>query len=261
MNFKNHLDFAQSFLRESRRQVLELWQDDLEMELKQDSSPVTKLDRAIEIKFRELAARHFPAHAVLGEEFGLSGSDQEFVWVIDPIDGTQSLVNRVPTFGTFLALLHRGEPVLGIVDIPVLDLSVAGAMGEGAVDGNGITIDLSSDRPYTPNDIVALGTPGSFARNSQQSMQATLQSAFPTCRAYYDCFGHYLLGTGGVGALVEMNVPIWDVVATEAIVKAAGGEVVVVKDNKQDLFAYRSSISGRKGVVNEVRRVLGDSLV
>ncbi len=258
MNLKTHLDFAQSFVHESRKLVLDLWQDDLEMELKHDSSPVTKLDRAIELKFRDEAARHFPSHAVLGEEFGLSGSNTEFIWVIDPIDGTQSLVNRVPTFGTFLALLHQGEPVLGIVDIPVLNLSVAGAMGEGAKDGKGNTIDLSSTRPYTPNDIVALGTSGSFARKGQQSAQAALQSAFPTCRAYYDCFGHYLLGTGGVGALVEMNVPIWDVVAIEAIVRAAGGEVAVLSDNKHDLLAYRSSISGRKGVVDEVHRVLGE---
>lgn len=260
MNLNHHLEFAQSFVHKSRKLVLELWQDDLEMELKHDSSPVTKLDRAIELKFRDEAAHHFPSHAVLGEEFGLSGSNTEFIWVIDPIDGTQSLVNRVPTFGTFLALLHHGEPVLGIVDIPVLDLSVAGAVGEGAVDGKGNRIDLSSARAYTSNDIVALGTPGSFARNNQQSMQATLQSAFPTCRAYYDCFGHYLLGTGGVGALVEMNVPIWDVVATEAIVRSAGGEVFVVNENKHDPFAYRSSISGRKEVVDEVRRVLGASL-
>lgn len=256
MNLRSHLDFAQTFVSESRKLVLELWQDDLEMELKGDSSPVTKLDRAIELKFRAEAERYFPKHAVLGEEFGLSGSEQEFLWVIDPIDGTQSLVNRVPTFGTFLALLHHGEPVLGIVDIPVLALSVAGAVGEGTVDEKGHRIDLSSTRPYTANDIVALGTPGSFARNGEQPVQAKLQSSFPTCRAYYDCFGHYLLGTGGVGALVEMNVPLWDVVAIEAIVRAAGGEVVVLRNNKQDLFSYRSSISGRKGVVDEVQRIL-----
>lgn len=259
MNLKSHLDFAQSFVRESRKLVLELWQDDLGMELKQDSSPVTKLDRAIELRFREEAARHFPKHAVLGEEFGLSGGEQEFIWVIDPIDGTQSLVNRLPTFGTFLALLHRGEPVLGIVDIPVLGRSVAGAVGEGVVDELGRSVDLSSLRPYTPNDIVAIGTSGSFARKNQQPLQAALQSAFPTCRAYYDCFGHYLVGTGGVGALVEMNVPLWDVVAIEAIVRAAGGEVIVVSGNSDDLFAYRSSICGRRGVVEEVQKILDDS--
>ena len=257
MNLKPHLDFARTFIQHSRKQVLELWEaeSNLEMELKQDKSPVTKLDRAIELEFREQAGKRFPGHGVFGEEFGYSGSDSEFVWVIDPIDGTQSLINRVPTFGTFLALLHNGEPVLGIIDIPVLDRTVSGAIGETVKDERGREINLLANAPYTGNDIIALGTSGSFAKNGQQEIQKKLQAAFPTCRAYYDCFGHYLLAAGGIGGLVEMNVPIWDVVATEAIVKAAGGEVVVTRQN-EDLVSLRSSICGRTSVVDEIRKVI-----
>jgi myo-inositol-1(or 4)-monophosphatase len=199
--------------------------------------------------------KRFPKHSVLGEEFGLTGNELEFTWVIDPIDGTQSLVNGVPTFGTFLALLHEGEPVLGIIDIPVLDRSVSGAMGLGVADERGRTIDFRANAPFGPNDIVALGTSGSFARNGQQPVQAKLQQAFPTCRAYYDCFGHYLVATSGIAGLVEMNVPIWDVVATEALVKAAGGKVQVVQTN-EDLLSLRSSLCGRREVVEEIERVL-----
>lgn len=121
MNLEPHLQFARSFIAQSRQLVLELWEhSNLEMTLKRDNSPVTMLDRRIETDFREAIDKRFPSHCVLGEEFGLSGSNQEFTWVIDPIDGTQSLVNGTPTFGTFLALLHENEPVLGVVDIPVL---------------------------------------------------------------------------------------------------------------------------------------------
>lgn len=257
MNLQPHLDFARSFILESRQLVVELWERSrIEFELKEDKSPVTALDRAIELRFQERVVKQFPDHGVIGEEFGVLNDQAEFVWVIDPIDGTQSLVNQVPTFGTFLALLHNQEPVLGIIDIPILNRTVFGALGLGVKDESGKEIHLTSGVPYGPNDIVALGTSGSFAKCGQHEIQSKLQSTFPTCRMYYDCFGHYLVARGSIGGLVEFNVPIWDVVATEALVKSAGGEVFVVRQNN-GIEALRSSICGRKEVIDEIRMVLG----
>jgi len=255
MDLQPYLQFAQSFTQRSRQLVLELWhRRNLEIELKEDRSPVTNLDRAIELEFRETLSAHFPDHGVLGEEFGLSGSQSEFMWVIDPIDGTQSLINEVPTFGMFLSLLFNSEAVLGVIDIPVLNYSVSGARGLGVTDERGKRVKFDST-PFGPNDIVALGTSGSFAKGGQQELQSRLQREFPTCRAYYDCFGHYLAATGRAGGLVEFNVPLWDVVATEALISAAGGEVFIVK-NSSDPLSLRSSISGRREVVEEIRKVL-----
>lgn len=123
------------------------------------------------------------------------------------------------------------------------------------MDERGRSIRFSEDRKFGPNDIVALGTPGSFAKGGQEAVQARLQREFPTCRAYYDCFGHYLLGIAAISGLVEMNVPVWDVVATEALVKAAGGQVLVLRHN-EDLFSLRSSVSGHKNVVQEIEKLL-----
>ena len=258
MDLKPHLEFARSFVSDMRATVLELWEgNDLQMELKRDKSPVTRVDRTIELDFRDAVERRFPKHAVLGEEFGLTDAQSEFTWVIDPIDGTQSLINGVPTFGTFLALLHEGDPVLGIIDVPVLGRSVSGAIGLGVLDERGRTIAFQQDVPCNSNDIVAIGTSGSFARGGQQPVQAKLQQAFPTCRAYFDCFGHYLVATTGIAGLVEMNIPIWDIVATEAITKAAGGTVHVLRHN-EDLLSLRSSLCGRKEVVEELERIIAD---
>lgn len=257
MNLRPHLEFAQNYLSKSRKLILSLWEDDkLKSELKADKSPVTELDRKIEVDFREVVSRQFPTYSLLGEEFGLSGSDSEFTWVIDPIDGTQSLINRVPTFGTFLALLHNGEPVLGAIDIPVLGRWVMGALGEGAVDERGRKISFAKNKPFTTNDIFLLGTSGSFARNGQESTHVRLLKSFPTARMYYDCFGHYLVAITGISGLVELNSSIWDIVATEAIVKAAGGAVSVIEPNR-DLRSLRSSVCGRPEVVEEIERVLG----
>lgn len=259
MNWKHHLEFARGFIAESRALILDLWEcADLEVEMKQDSSIVTKLDRQTEVNFRLAVEKQFPRHSVLGEEFGLAGTDTEYTWVIDPIDGTQSLVNGVPTFGTFLALLHQGEPVLGVIDIPALNRGVSGAVGLGVIDERGRKITFPAHRPFSSNDIIAIGTPGAFAEHGEQSVEAKLHNAFPACRIYYDCFGSYLVAISGIAALVEMNASIWDVVATEALVRAAGGTVRIIRQN-QDLLGLRSVVCGRKEVVEEIERVLANT--
>lgn len=256
MSYKEFLHFAQNFRAKNREMILKLWQDpDLETELKEDKTPVTKLDKQIEMEFRVEVKKAFPNHGVLGEEFGLDAGAGEFTWVIDPIDGTQSLVNRVPTFGTFIALLHSGDPVLGVIDIPVLDRFAEGAVGLGVRNETGKEILLSAPAPFSPNDIIAIGTTGSFIRGGDQASQIKLQNEFQTTRAYYDSFGHYLVACGGVAGLVEMNVPAWDVVAVEALVKAAAGTVWNVKKD-QNLLGLRSAVAGRKEVVEKIRTTI-----
>jgi fructose-1,6-bisphosphatase/inositol monophosphatase family enzyme len=256
MAYDSYLEFVRQQADDIRATVLSLWDGaDLEVTLKADKSPVTKVDRMIESLFRKRVEEQFPSHAVFGEEFGLTGPNSDFVWVIDPIDGTQSLVNRVPTFGTFLALVHRGEPVVGLIDIPVLGLGVSGAVGSGARDGYGRRIDLTDPRPLCSNDIVALGTARSFAKGGDTAFHHRALETFPTARAYYDCFGHYLAATEGIAGLVEMNVPCWDVIATDAIVRAAAGMVHHVRGNAP-ITELRSSILGRPAAVEAIRAIL-----
>jgi fructose-1,6-bisphosphatase/inositol monophosphatase family enzyme len=256
IDLTSHLDFARGFVSSARELIFKLYNDPaLKTELKGDNTPVTELDRQIEILFREQVGARFPHTSVLGEEFGLSGDDSEFIWVIDPIDGTQSLINGVPTFGTFLALLYRDEPVLGVIDVPVLQRSVSGAVGLGVLDEKGRRIEYPRGVSFSSSDIIAIGTSGSFARLGDGELQSKLQGAFPISRAYYDCFGHYLLASGGVAGLIEANVPLWDVVATEAVVKAAGGEVCILRRN-EGLGGLRSVVLGRREVVDEIMRVV-----
>ena len=83
---------------------------------KQDKSPVTQADREIEQVLRALIKKKFPAHGIFGEEFGNENIDAEFVWCLDPIDGTKSFITGRPMFGTIIGLLHEGKPVVGVVD-------------------------------------------------------------------------------------------------------------------------------------------------
>src|SRR5580700_5594400 len=92
----------------------------LVVETKSDHTPVTEADRGAEELMRALIRKKFPGHGILGEEFGEENTGAEFVWALDPIDGTKSFTSACPLFGTLIALLHRGQPVLGLIHQPVL---------------------------------------------------------------------------------------------------------------------------------------------
>lgn len=98
-------------------------------ETKDDASPVTALDRAIEVRMRDLILATFPAHGIVGEEFGAERFDAEFVWVIDPIDGTKQFISGVPVYGTLIGLAHGGSPILGLIDHPITAERWVGAAG------------------------------------------------------------------------------------------------------------------------------------
>ena len=94
---------------------------DLDVEFKGDRSPVTQADREAEAVMRELIGQHYPQHGIVGEEFGTENDGAEFVWVLDPIDGTISFASGCPLFGTLIGLLHEGKPMLGAIHQPVLE--------------------------------------------------------------------------------------------------------------------------------------------
>jgi inositol-phosphate phosphatase/L-galactose 1-phosphate phosphatase/histidinol-phosphatase len=99
---------------------------------KADQSPVTIADREAETAMRTLLDNRVPQHGVFGEEHGAVRTDAEFVWVLDPIDGTKAFITGLPIFGTLIALLHRGVPVLGIIDQPISKERWVGVVGQGS---------------------------------------------------------------------------------------------------------------------------------
>jgi histidinol phosphatase-like enzyme (inositol monophosphatase family) len=109
----------------------------LAVEIKEDASPVTAADRGAEELMRRMIAQRFPQHGIIGEEFGEERPDAEWVWVLDPIDGTKSFITGVPLWGTLIGLLHRGQPVLGAIHQPILGQLMTG-------DGH---VTLLNDRP------------------------------------------------------------------------------------------------------------------
>ncbi|MEK7207401.1 MAG: inositol monophosphatase family protein, partial [Pseudomonadota bacterium] len=122
---------AMDMIAESRTIIRAAVATGFDVKKKPDGSYVTNVDLKVEEHLRGRIQRHFPEHGIIGEEYPPTRPDAAFQWIMDPIDGTEDFVYRVPTFGTILALHYRGQPVIGILDHPMLDLCVSAAYGQG----------------------------------------------------------------------------------------------------------------------------------
>ncbi|MCB0335053.1 MAG: hypothetical protein KDD62_02065 [Bdellovibrionales bacterium] len=219
------LSFGDHLIVELRELVLSLWsKSSFESNLKEDQTPVSEVDLRCEELARKRIRERFPEHGIIGEEHGAESSDAEFVWTVDPIDGTQNLINRIPTFGVILGLLYRQEPVLGWIDHPVLGNTLRGGVETGTYfNGKKVTLIDLPESILTPNDVIATNCPATFDRGGHRPVLDTILNFHPHSRIYYDVYSHTLAITGSLAVMVEYNLKIWDLAASKALVEGAGG--------------------------------------
>lgn len=192
-------------------------------ELKGDESPVTVADRSAELAMRAVLSQRFPDHGVLGEEFGLERPGASLRWVLDPIDGTRAFITGRPTFGTLIALLADGVPVLGVIDQPISGerwvgvvgrpTSFRGGRGRVGVRGCGTLAEaeLSATSPEMFGDALPR------FRRLQGGVRRTSWGG--------DCYAYGLLALGGIDVIAEADLKIWDWAAILPVVEGAGGRV------------------------------------
>jgi fructose-1,6-bisphosphatase/inositol monophosphatase family enzyme len=228
------LELVDRLAEETRAIVLARLATGFRFERKPDRSLVSEIDLAVEAMVRERLARELPDHAVLGEEGGLVGAQPgapfpDWLWAVDPIDGTHSLCHRVPLFGSLFALLWRGQPVLGAIDLPLLGRRLCGAVGLGARrDGQPLRLhDLDPAQPLG-EEIVSTGERGQFVRAGLAASFDRLLRTHPRTRTYCDCFGHALALEGAVGAMVDPDLRLWDAAASLALARTVGAAVAFV---------------------------------
>lgn len=194
----------------------------LPVEDKADMSPVTRADREAESAMRALIAAAFPEHGIYGEEHGVERGDAEYVWVLDPIDGTRSFVTGVPLFGTLIALCHRGVPVIGVCDMPALGERWVGARGQAT------TFNGAPCRARPCRDLAAAWlfttTPDMYAGESLAAFER-LSAACKDRRFGTDCYAMGLLAAGFVDVVCEADVAPYDYLAHVPIIEGAGGVV------------------------------------
>lgn len=232
---KEYFSFGNKLILETKELILSLWNNDnIQSELKDDNTPVSEADLKCEELVREKIRKHFPEHGVIGEELGVERGDAEFVWTIDPIDGTQNLINRIPTFGTILGLLYRGKPILGWIDHPVLGQTLSGGTETGTfLNGKQIFQKDLVGSQLSHNDIIATNCPSTFNRGGQIDILWKILKYHPHVRMYYDVYAHSLAVVGSLAVMVEYNLKIWDLSATKALVEGAGGVYRELGRNEQ----------------------------
>jgi len=253
------LSFGDELITETRKLVRTLWEkNSFQSELKADQTPVSEVDIACEELARKIIRERYPKHGIIGEEQGSERSDAEFVWTVDPIDGTQNLINRIPTFGTILGLLHHGRPVLGWIDHPVLGETLRGGPGVGTFH-NGtpfVLRDLSSDE-LSPNDVIATNCPATFARGGHIEVLWKILKFHPHVRMYYDVYSHSLAALGSLAVMVEYNLKIWDLSASQALVEGAGGVYRELGRNEEaGKFTHYHAAFGKPRAVELISRAI-----
>ena len=187
---------------------------------KPDNSPVTAADREAESAMRELIEARCPGHGIIGEEYGRVRDDAEFVWVLDPIDGTKSFISGVPHFGTLIALCRDGRPVLGVIDQPISRERWVGASG-GESRLNGARIRCRACPDLARATLFAT-TPDMFADGNAEGF-ARLKAAVKLTRYGGDCYAYGLLAAGFIDLVCEAELKPYDFCAMVPIVEAAGG--------------------------------------
>ena len=246
---------ALEMIAESRTIIRKAVVAGFDVKKKPDGSYVTNVDLNVEEHLRERIQRHFPEHGIIGEEYPPTRPDAAFQWIMDPIDGTEDFVYRVPTFGTILALHYRGQPVVGILDHPMLDLCVSAAHGRGTFH-NGKRVILTDMDPATidGNERVALSARGNFTRFGDDGhLFDAITRAHPNHRIYRSCYAHTCAAIGTADATIDYANRIWDIAACQILIEEAGGKFVVVHEkNIQGVGRIYSTVFGKPVLVDRL---------
>lgn len=192
----------------------------LQVDDKPDLSPVTVADRAAEAAMRRLINARFPTHGIIGEEYGSERDDAEFVWVLDPIDGTKSFISGVPLFGTLIALAQAGRPVVGIIDQPISHERWTGCAGQ-PTSFNGSPVRSRACAALAAATVFST-SPDMFT-GADAAAHARIAKAVKLQRWGADCYAYGLLASGFIDIVIEASLKTYDFAAMLPIVEGAGG--------------------------------------
>ena len=173
---------------------------------------------------RRLIARTFPAHGIVGEEYGPERADAEFVWVLDPIDGTRSFITGLPVWGTLIGLLEEGRPVLGMMAQPFTGERFAGDGAAPPIDGPGGRRALHT-RPARRSPRRRCSPPARYSSAAASEAYRRIESAVRLARYGCDCYAYCMVAAGQADIVVEAGLQPYDIVALIPVVEGAGGVV------------------------------------
>ena len=200
---------------------------------KTDMTPVTQADLECEQAIRSVILEQFPEHGFFGEESGRTQEDAEYLWLVDPIDGTKGFIRQYPFFSTQIALMHAGEIILGVSSGTMLDELAWAEKDRGAwLNGTALTV---SDIDDPDQAAVSTGNLKSLAASDGWQKLGALVARADRIRGYGDFYHYHLLAAGKIEAVIESDVNILDIAALSVIVSEAGGVFTDLNGSAPDL--------------------------
>ena len=221
------VDIAIKMVDSSGPVILDYFRKNLPFEKKDDQSPVTQADQEVETLLLNILDRELPEHGVLGEEYGSKGIEEEYVWVIDPIDGTRAFINGIPLFGTLIALTHNGIPILGVIDHPALGerwLGIDGAPTLYWGRGNSGSPVKTRACQSLASAMLCSTSPDMFSEEEKNKFDRISKAVCDT-RFGTDCYAYSMIASGQTDLVLEAGMYPYDYLAHAVIVTGAGGVI------------------------------------
>ena len=226
-------------------------QANLAVETKEDQTIVTQADRRAETAMRALIRKTYPHHGILGEEFGPENASAEFVWTLDPIDGTISFARGCPLFGTLIGLLHDDHPILGAIHHPLLNQLCIGNNTETTLNGRAVQLretNCLSEAMLLTTDVASIDK-----LQKQQGFERLFRQT-RLFRTWGDCYGYLLVASGGADIMLDPIMNPWDILPLIPIIRGANG--VVTTWSGTDAAKGDSCVAANKTLHPKVLEIL-----
>ncbi len=233
--------------------------DTLSVDTKENGTPVSIADRAAERLIREGLAETYPDEGIIGEEEGMS-ADLQRVWIIDPIDGTESFIRGAPLFGTLIAYEEEGEVELGVANLPAINETIFAAKGMGAWwigPGMARPIEAKVSETKSLSEAMLSYTSYSYFEKAEKTdALIRMLAATRDSRGWSDCYGHVLAATGRIDIALDPVMEIWDCAPFRRILEEAGGLYSTFSGSKS--IRDGSSISSNPHLMEAVLKIINE---
>ncbi len=257
MERSRYLKVALEAAQAAAEVIRHYYRDDVEVSWKADATPVTRADVESEEIIHRILSAAFPDHGFYGEETGSQGLDAEYLWLVDPIDGTRSFVRGYPFFSTQIALMHRGEVVVGVSSAPAFEEIAWAERGHGAfLDGHPCRI---SHIARLEDAAVSSGNLRTLASGSRWADWAQIVQRVARIRGYGDFYHYHLLAAGRIDGVLESDVNILDIAALSLIVTEAGGRFTDL-DGRPVTLETTSVLAGNPKIYAAMAGLMGVSV-
>ena len=221
-NIDEFSDFSIHLADESEKIIKKYFRTSLDVDSKEDQSPVTIADKEVELKIREIIKKNYPKHGILGEEFDQTNIDSEFLWVIDPIDGTRSFIAGHKDFGTLIALVYNNKPIVGIINCPMHNERWVGIINKETTMNNKV---VKTSKTTVINESYFC-TSGLYLEDDhfKKSCDKIINKS-----KYYrlggDCYMYGMIASGLIEIVLEDTLKTHDYMALIPVIEGAGGVV------------------------------------